>query len=51
MQAKLCSFEAAFMVNMQAALAAGYPSVDGMDLLDNVIPLIGGEEGKQRTEV
>ncbi len=34
----------AFVVSMQAASGAGYPGVPSLDLLDNVIPYIGGSE-------
>jgi aspartate-semialdehyde dehydrogenase len=42
--------EAVSVVTMQAASGAGYPGVPSMDLLDNVIPHIGGEEDKLETE-
>ncbi|KAK4533640.1 hypothetical protein CCYA_CCYA18G4522 [Cyanidiococcus yangmingshanensis] len=35
---------------MQAISGAGYPGLSGMDILDNVIPYIGAEEGKMETE-
>jgi len=35
-----------FVVTMQAISGAGYPGVSSMDILDNVIPYIGGEEEK-----
>lgn len=35
-----------FVVTMQAISGAGYPGVSSMDILDNVIPFIGGEEEK-----
>ena len=35
-----------FVVTMQAISGAGYPGVSSMDILDNVIPYIGGEENK-----
>lgn len=38
------------VVTMQAASGAGYPGVPFMDLIDNVIPYIGGEEDKLETE-
>ncbi len=37
-------------VTMQALSGAGYPGVPSLDILDNVIPYIGGEEGKVETE-
>jgi len=39
-----------FVVTMQAVSGAGYPGVPSMDIVDNVIPYIGGEEGKMETE-
>jgi aspartate-semialdehyde dehydrogenase len=38
------------VVTMQALSGAGYPGVPSLDILDNVIPYIGGEEGKVETE-
>jgi aspartate-semialdehyde dehydrogenase len=35
-----------FVVTMQAVSGAGYPGVSSMDILDNVVPYIGGEEQK-----
>lgn len=35
---------------MQAISGAGYPGLSGMDILDNVVPYIGGEEAKMETE-
>ncbi len=35
-----------FVVTMQAISGAGYPGVSSMDILDNVVPYIGGEEKK-----
>jgi aspartate-semialdehyde dehydrogenase len=40
----------AFVVSMQALSGAGYPGVPSLDVLDNVIPYIGGEEDKVETE-
>lgn len=37
-------------VSMQAVSGAGYPGVSSMDILDNVVPYIGGEEEKVETE-
>lgn len=39
-----------FAVSMQALSGAGYPGVSSMDILDNVIPYIGGEEEKVEWE-
>ena len=38
------------VVSMQAISGAGYPGVSAMDILDNVIPFIGGEEEKVEIE-
>lgn len=38
------------VTTMQAASGAGYPGVPSLDLVDNVIPYIGGEEEKVETE-
>ncbi|MFN8499565.1 MAG: aspartate-semialdehyde dehydrogenase [Anaerolineae bacterium] len=35
---------------MQAVSGAGYPGVPSLDIIDNVIPFIGGEEPKMETE-
>jgi aspartate-semialdehyde dehydrogenase len=40
----------AFIVSMQALSGAGYPGVPSLDILDNVIPYIGGEEEKVESE-
>lgn len=40
----------AFVVSMQALSGAGYPGVASLDILDNVIPNIGGEEEKVEWE-
>jgi len=37
-------------VTLQAISGAGYPGVASMDIMDNVIPHIGGEEGKVQAE-
>ena len=42
--------EKVFVVSMQAISGAGYPGVPSLDILDNVIPFIGGEEGKVESE-
>jgi aspartate-semialdehyde dehydrogenase len=39
-----------FAVSMQALSGAGYPGVPSLDILDNVIPYIGGEEDKVEWE-
>jgi len=40
----------AHAVTMQAISGAGYPGVASMDILDNIIPYIGGEEDKLEHE-
>ena len=40
----------AFVVSLQAISGAGYPGVASMDILDNVIPFINGEEEKVEWE-
>lgn len=42
--------ESVFAVSLQALSGAGYPGVASMDILDNVIPYIGGEEEKVEWE-
>jgi len=42
--------EAVSVVTFQALSGAGYPGVPSSDLLDNVIPYIGGEEEKLEVE-
>lgn len=42
--------EQAMVTTLQAASGAGYPGVPSMDLIDNVVPFIGGEEEKIETE-
>lgn len=42
--------EAVQVVTMQAISGAGYPGVASLDILDNVIPSIPGEEEKVETE-
>lgn len=41
----------AVVATLQAASGAGYPGVPSLDLLGNVIPLIGGEEEKIEAEL
>lgn len=38
------------VTTMQALSGAGYPGVASLDILDNVIPFIGGEEAKLESE-
>ncbi len=42
--------ETAVVVTMQAISGAGYPGVASLDIMDNVIPHIGGEDGKLESE-
>lgn len=42
--------DAVHVVTMQAVSGAGYPGVSSMDIMDNVIPFINGEEHKIETE-
>ncbi|MBU0935714.1 MAG: aspartate-semialdehyde dehydrogenase [Spirochaetes bacterium] len=42
--------DAVHVVTMQAASGAGYPGVPSLDLLDNMVPYISGEEDKLETE-
>lgn len=42
--------EAVNVVTMQALSGAGYPGVSSLDIIDNVVPFIGGEEEKLETE-
>lgn len=47
---KAFGLEAVMMTSMQAISGAGYPGVPSMDIIDNVIPHIGGEEEKVEME-
>ena len=49
-QAKFGSVDQVSVVTMQAVSGAGYPGVSSMDILDNVVPFIAGEEDKLETE-
>jgi len=42
--------ESAVVTTMQAVSGAGYPGVASLDIMDNVIPYIAGEEPKVETE-
>jgi aspartate-semialdehyde dehydrogenase len=42
--------EAVMMTSLQAISGAGYPGVASMDIIDNVMPFIGGEEEKVEVE-
>jgi aspartate-semialdehyde dehydrogenase len=39
-----------FVTTLQAVSGAGYPGVPGWDLIDNLVPYIGGEEEKSEQE-
>ena len=49
-QAKLGLVDQVSVVTMQAVSGAGYPGVSSMDILDNVVPFISGEEDKMEIE-
>ncbi|MDR2478084.1 MAG: aspartate-semialdehyde dehydrogenase, partial [Treponema sp.] len=42
--------ERAIVTTMQAVSGAGYPGVPSLDMIDNVVPYIGGEEEKSEKE-
>jgi aspartate-semialdehyde dehydrogenase len=42
--------EAVLVTTMQAVSGAGYPGVSSLDMIDNVVPYIGDEEGKMESE-
>lgn len=42
--------EKLIITTMQAVSGAGYPGVASLDVIDNIIPLIGGEEEKTEVE-
>lgn len=42
--------EQLMVTTMQASSGAGYPGVPSLDLIDNVVPYIGGEEEKMEIE-
>jgi aspartate-semialdehyde dehydrogenase len=50
LQAQFGAIDQVSVVTMQAVSGAGYPGVSSMDILDNVIPFISGEEDKLETE-
>lgn len=49
-QAKFGPVDQVSVVTMQAVSGAGYPGVSSMDIIDNVVPFISGEEDKLETE-
>lgn len=42
--------EKVYMVSEQAISGAGYPGVPSLDMIDNIIPYVGGDEHKMETE-
>jgi aspartate-semialdehyde dehydrogenase len=50
LQTKFGPVEQVSVVTMQAVSGAGYPGVSSMDIIDNVVPFISGEEDKMETE-
>lgn len=50
LQEKFGPVSQASVVTMQAVSGAGYPGVSSMDIVDNVVPFIKGEEDKLETE-
>jgi len=50
LQEKFGPVEYVSVVTMQAVSGAGYPGVSSMDIIDNVVPFISGEEDKLETE-
>lgn len=50
LQARFGKIDNVSVVTMQAVSGAGYPGVSSMDIIDNVVPFISGEEDKLETE-
>ncbi|KAI0174323.1 aspartate-semialdehyde dehydrogenase [Pestalotiopsis sp. NC0098] len=50
LQAQFGEVDTVSVVTMQAVSGAGYPGVSSMDIIDNVVPFISGEEDKLETE-
>lgn len=50
LQSKFGPINQVSVVTMQAVSGAGYPGVSSMDIIDNVVPFISGEEDKLETE-
>lgn len=50
LQAKFGPVDIVSVVTMQAVSGAGYPGVSSMDIIDNVVPFISGEEDKLESE-
>ncbi|KAI8324954.1 aspartate-semialdehyde dehydrogenase [Martensiomyces pterosporus] len=51
LQDKFGPLKRAIVTTLQSVSGAGYPGVASLDILDNVVPLIGGEEPKMESEV
>ncbi|MCJ1422198.1 hypothetical protein MMC29_000077 [Sticta canariensis] len=49
-QKKFGSVDQVSVVTLQAVSGAGYPGVSSMDILDNIVPFISGEEDKLGSE-
>jgi len=50
LQLKFGTIDQVSVVTMQAVSGAGYPGVSSMDVIDNVVPFISGEEDKLESE-
>ncbi|KAL8873228.1 MAG: hypothetical protein Q9174_001275 [Haloplaca sp. 1 TL-2023] len=50
LQAKFGPVSQVSVVTMQAVSGAGYPGVSSMDIVDNIVPFISGEEDKMEVE-
>lgn len=50
LQRKFGVIDTVSVVTMQAVSGAGYPGVSSMDIMDNVVPFISGEEDKLESE-
>jgi aspartate-semialdehyde dehydrogenase len=50
LQRKFGPIDTVSVVTMQAVSGAGYPGVSSMDIMDNVVPFISGEEDKLESE-
>jgi len=50
LQARFGRINTVSIVTLQAVSGAGYPGVSSMDIIDNVVPFIPGEEDKLETE-
>ena len=44
------AFSRAVVTTLQAVSGAGYPGVSSLDMVDNIVPFIGGEEEKSEDE-